>query len=58
MLEYASLYHFMRVYDKMTAIKNPQKTFENQHILLKPLYINDIRIENRIWVAPMAGGTD
>ncbi len=58
MLKYASLYEMMQVDDKMTMIKTPQQTLENQHILLKPLYIKGLKIENRIWVAPMAGVTD
>lgn len=48
----------MQVYDNMTANENPKKPLENQHDLLKPLYINGLKIENRIWVAPMAGVTD
>lgn len=42
----------------MTTNENPKKPPENQHDLLKPLYINGLKIENRIWVAPMAGVTD
>lgn len=42
----------------MTTNENPRKPLENQHDLLKPLYINGLKIENRIWVAPMAGVTD
>lgn len=48
----------MQVYDNMTTNENPKKPLENQHDLLKPLYINGLKIENRIWVAPMAGVTD
>lgn len=48
----------MQVYDNMTTNENPKKLLENQHDLLKPLYINGLKIENRIWVAPMAGVTD
>lgn len=48
----------MQVYDNMTANENSKKPLENQHDLLKPLYINGLKIENRIWVAPMAGVTD
>lgn len=58
MLKYASLSDFMRVYTKIMTTQNQEKTFENQHILLQPLYVGGLKIENRIWVAPMAGGTD
>lgn len=48
----------MRVYTKIMTDNNPQKPLENQHSLLKPLYIKDLKIDNRIWLAPMAGVTD
>ena len=35
-----------------------QKSLKNQHILSQPLSIGGLKIENRIWVAPMAGVTD
>ena len=38
---------------------NPEKTKQHQQpSLLKPLYIKGLKIENRLWVAPMAGVTD
>lgn len=48
---------YTRLYQPMTD-KNLEKTTENQHDLLKPLYIKDLKIANRLWVAPMAGVTD
>lgn len=48
----------MRVYTKIMTTQNQEKSFENQHILLQPLYVGGLKIENRIWVAPMAGVTD
>ncbi|WP_294034117.1 tRNA dihydrouridine synthase DusB [uncultured Moraxella sp.] len=39
-------------------MQNPQKPLENQHPLLKPLYIGGLEIKNRLFVAPMAGVTD
>ena len=38
--------------------KNLNSSLDNQHRLLKPLYINGLKIENRLWLAPMAGVTD
>lgn len=55
MLKYASLYYFMRVYAKIMTTENQEKTIENQHFLLKPLYINGLKIDNRLILAPMAG---
>lgn len=37
---------------------NTQPANQHQHLLLKPLYINHLKIENRLIVAPMAGVTD
>lgn len=36
----------------------PKQSFENQPILLQPLYIRGLKIKNRLFVAPMAGVTD
>ncbi|MFB6349817.1 tRNA dihydrouridine synthase DusB [Moraxella sp. ZJ142] len=36
----------------------PQNPLNNQHLLLKPLSIGGLQVENRLWVAPMAGVTD
>jgi len=58
MLKYASLYYFMRVYAQIMTTENQEKIIENQHYLLKPLYINGLKIDNRLILAPMAGVTD
>ena len=42
----------------MMTDNKPQKSLKNQHILSQPLSIGGLTIENRIWVAPMAGVTD
>lgn len=52
---YAKICKFTTI---MTTNENSKKPLEDQHDLLKPLYINGLKIENRIWVAPMAGVTD
>ncbi|MDO4894438.1 tRNA dihydrouridine synthase DusB [Moraxella sp.] len=42
----------------MTTTQNQEKTLQNQHILLQPLQIGGLTIDNRLCVAPMAGVTD
>lgn len=42
----------------MTTTQNQEKPLKNQHILLQPLQIGGLTIENRLCVAPMAGVTD
>ncbi len=58
MTDYATLCNFIRVYTKIMTDNKTQKPLENQHPLLKPLYIKGLKIDNRLWLAPMAGVTD